>query len=527
MASNSKAMQEVQAIVEVIVEKGGRILAEKDLQRHLIHNAWEVTKEVTCSHLQMCFVPHDSNPMQDSLWMVEDEPPAPPSDIWLRKQLEVLDGRALQATATPNSPSLRRKTRAKVCVPSRLVNRRMSMLEYRSRVMPLSDSLKLDERDEDDEAFRQLWANRCARATRAEQAPEDPEEAQRRMRELQAWQREMGYTSGAGLTDRSTTLEETDRLPKMNNSIVFDITSAKASPREPEAKAVRGVTIASQESVQSHEVPQPRQPEEVVDGFVRLEDGQPSPLKTMRLQPGVVLECSGRTKSGPRSPNDPNHKAWKVYQGWIPEYSSHDQDVQSLSIDLDAMDLYHVSVDGAQEHLSPSLEELQVPRAEGCRPKSAHLLGRSESLASFPSRSTLLSANCWGQGRSAAAKVPGLKAPSASPAHKDSCSTAPRRSASQTPRSPGTHPLRSQPRNPRQKVALLGGHCGALVQPPLGATMGHGLLPSADCNMREAIKKGEFYYPTSQKDKPVLRASSLSRTRSAQSVQRKPTRAWK
>ena len=85
-------------------------------------------------------------------------------------------------------------------------------------------------------------------------------------------------------------------------------------------------------------------------------------------------------------------------------------------------------------------------------------------------------------------KVQGLYAPS-----RDCSSVLPLRSESRSrPQSAGSqrapHPLRSQPRQPRQKVPLLGGHGSPIVQPPLGATMGHGLLPS-ECTMREAVRK--------------------------------------
>lgn len=89
-------------------------------------------------------------------------------------------------------------------------------------------------------------------------------------------------------------------------------------------------------------------------------------------------------------------------------------------------------------------------------------------------------------------KVEGLYAPS-----RDCSSVLPARSESRSrPQSAGStrHPLRSQPRQPRQKVPVLGGHGSPIVQPPLGATMGHGLLPS-ESNMRDAVRKAPRALP--------------------------------
>ncbi|CAK9093416.1 Putative HNH endonuclease [Durusdinium trenchii] len=69
--ASSKAASE---IIEQIVHRGGHILSQHELQRRLIHNAWEVTQEVACSRLQMCFVPHDE---EQNTWTVEEDEPLP------------------------------------------------------------------------------------------------------------------------------------------------------------------------------------------------------------------------------------------------------------------------------------------------------------------------------------------------------------------------------------------------------------------------------------------------------------------
>jgi len=85
--------------------------------------------------------------------------------------------------------------------------------------------------------------------------------------------------------------------------------------------------------------------------------------------------------------------------------------------------------------------------------------------------------------------------------------------------------LRSQPRQPRQKPVVIGGHgfAAAPLAPPLGATMGHGLIPPENKTLKEAASKGQYYCPpkTSPKkadQKHMTRASSAGSIRRPQSA---------
>jgi len=532
------SLEAVAHIIDKIVERGGHILSDKELQRHVIHNAWEVTQEVACSRLQMCFVPHDE---EQNSWLLEDEPPPPTKDIWGRKQIEVLREKpnTLQENKSDPRLSRRRKTRAKAYVPGRLANRRQSLLLHKTRILPLSTSV--DEREGQDDAWRhefvQRYTRRLARAEAIARWEEEEHrrEEQRRQQEMQVLKREseeIENEEGFGHPpDNAIPADEMERLPKMNDSIHFDVKSCKVTPRDATEASGGRVLVSVQDTskADSHATDTSSLRK---DAFVRSELVQPNPLQTMRLQPGVVLECGGRKKAGPRPPLSPGHAVWKVYKGLAK------QEIHSGSMEL-TVDIELESSAGLDEEAkdllpdSPSSYRQEPPDWRSrlpSRPASAHaILGcRSESslAASLVSKTPATALNtAFGlldQGRSgvASSKVQGLLAP---PSQKDSL-VLPRRSADN--RTMGMNSgvnlgaLRSQPRNPRQKVALLGGHCapgGAIVQPPLGATMGHGLLPSSEANLREAAKKGEFYYPTTpvKADKPPRASSaSLSRTRS-------------
>lgn len=536
--ASSKAASE---IIEQIVHRGGHILSQHELQRRLIHNAWEVTQEVACSRLQMCFVPHDE---EQNTWTVEEDEPLPPArDIWLRKQIEVLkdeDNQAEIAEVKLSPRMRRRKTRVKAYAP-RLANRRQSLLLHQSRVTPLSACSSVEDR-EDEEVLRQVWLQRSARRanppcelSKREQAALRQEQERRRL-ELQVIQHEKGTTpstQGEGAVEAADNEpgedpfrdnEEVERLPKMMDSIRFDVRSVKATPRT-DLEEASACAASNEENAKLLEP----MSEVVADGFVRSDACQPSPW-AMRLQPGVVLEWRGRKKTGPCGPTA---GVWKVYKGHTEEPRV-DENETSRGTALDGR-----SRENDQEATdSPErVPELRGAWRQGLppRPASAHaILGcRSDSsiAASLVSKTPATALNTafgWleqGKSGGAPSKVQGrICAPP--PQRERPSSALPRRSESCTGAlGPGPQGvLRSQPRQPRQKVPLLGG-TGAIVQPPLGATMGHGLLP-AERNLREAVKKGEFYYPATSQVKVdqvrVTRAgsASLSRTRSAHALER-------
>eukprot|EP00439_Symbiodinium_sp_Y106_P043445 s1459_g5.t1 len=334
-------------------------------------------------------------------------------------------------------------------------------------------------------------------------------------------------------------------LPKMSDSMQFDIRSVKDSSSSaatciaesvdgsPEAKPGVRLKIAQEGKREAAPVSPPA--ENFIHGFEKTEGCQPSPLQTMCMQPGVVLECDGRKKYGPRPRRD--RMAWKDYNG---------EGQVMFDVYWDMGDLYdqNAGTEVVTSTESPTAKELaamvarpsttnleasqpcsdsakarpasalqaelraQLGRFEGLkRPASANLLGvRGESLFlnSKSAAAVVTAAVCWlGQGtRSgvpADSKVQGLKAPAALQQSSKQLADAPRpqritRSASCSTGIAQVSVLRSQPRKPRQKVVLIGGR-GLVVQPPLGATMGHGLLPN-ESNLREAVRKGEFYYPS-------------------------------
>ncbi|CAE7386022.1 unnamed protein product, partial [Symbiodinium microadriaticum] len=198
--ASPEALAAAGAAIEQILALGGRLLAEIALHRCVIHNAWESTREVACSRLQMCFVPHEETSAGEGLLKLEEEPPPPTKDIWGRKQIEVVRPRS--EAPSVSSPRRGRRSsivqggrRSSVVMPDRNQQRRASWLAIRSRVMPLGDDLDVDLEDPDESA-RQLWSQRAAQRTSFVQRVHEAEveakskEASLRFKELQVLSKE-------------------------------------------------------------------------------------------------------------------------------------------------------------------------------------------------------------------------------------------------------------------------------------------------------------------------------------------------
>mmetsp|Transcript_15985 Transcript_15985/g.37875 ORF Transcript_15985/g.37875 Transcript_15985/m.37875 type:complete len:558 (+) Transcript_15985:62-1735(+) len=546
--ASDEALGAASEIIDAIVSVGGKILTESVLRRNIIKNAWLATREVTCSRVQMCFVPHDESALEDG-WYPEEEIPPPDKDGWGRKQIEVV--RAKPQAAGDVSPTRRRRSSVMHVhrAPSRAQARRASWLAIRSRMSPLSTA---EEVEDPDDALRQLWIQRLAkRAAFAEQvamseAKVKSQEAQRRLREMQAFQKEHAEGTGSIAPSSIRAPAELERLPKMNDSMHFDIRSVKESSSSATtlAESLDGLSPeARSRTVKLAEDCYPVEPQGFTHGFEKLGTCQPSLLQTMDVVPGVVLECQGRRKFGPRV--RPDRPAWKDYQnGEAPILSNAGEPGEGeLAVEMEESTSEVATMqaprllprgDSSRDTTTSRPSSANPSRAkadfgEGMRrPASAHAgLGVSKSAAAV-----VTTAVCWlGQGTRSGmpvkSEVEGLKAPASPQQLAKRVADAPRprasRSASCSVLAQGV--LRSQPRNPRQKVVLIGGR-GLPPPPPLGATMGHGLLPN-EPNLRAAVRKGEFFYPAPCSGKADKQWAASPSVRSVAEKQRSMPRAWR
>lgn len=274
------------------------------------------------------------------------------------------------------------------------------------------------------------------------------------------------------------------------------------------------------------------------------------------MQRGVVLQCDGRTTAGPQAGGVGNRMAWSEYVNLVKAEGEQKDDNASEKTDVNEVCSSVPASPQAQVLTTRSRTASEVSQnynpAQVRRPHTAPRASQGPSQASQHPASPSSLASTTSKAAAAAATaaavvcaqslVPGMASPLVRPASAQSgpliqnspAQPAPgllaSRAAANAMASFGV--LRSQPRLPRQKVIGIGGHgChGAPVQPPLGATMGHGLLPAEDANIRSAVMKGEFYFP-SKPSKQVqfhgISRASLHRPQSASVLETRSRRSWK
>eukprot|EP00441_Pelagodinium_beii_P036923 CAMPEP_0197634308 /NCGR_PEP_ID=MMETSP1338-20131121/10434_1 /TAXON_ID=43686 ORGANISM="Pelagodinium beii, Strain RCC1491" /NCGR_SAMPLE_ID=MMETSP1338 /ASSEMBLY_ACC=CAM_ASM_000754 /LENGTH=654 /DNA_ID=CAMNT_0043206147 /DNA_START=74 /DNA_END=2038 /DNA_ORIENTATION=+ len=333
---------------------------------------------------------------------------------------------------------------------------------------------------------------------------------------------------------------------------------------------------------------------EFTDGCRKLEHAQPPLVETIQLERGVVLTSAGSRKAGVPAGGEGGRMAWREYvamsQGWAVQLEEQEElektgasSVPSLPVSPTATLAATTPKGSALAATTPAASRTGAttpaasrtnsqwfpdsPQASNwggsapsrSRPASAHPTAGGSSVGgllvspSFGSTSTRAAAaaatavaamcygSSWGQG---------VRPPPVQPVSAQSGPLAPNSPASPAPgllasraaagavASMGV--LRSQPRQPRQKPVVIGGHGfqGAPLAPPLGATMGHGLIPKDSRTLREAVTKGQYYCPpkTSLKkaDPRLTRASSAGSIRRPQSASvaegrrsHTPVRAWR
>lgn len=275
----------------------------------------------------------------------------------------------------------------------------------------------------------------------------------------------------------------------------------------------------------------------------------------MQLQRGVVLECSGRTTAGPKAGGVGNRMAWREYISLCKRKEDNASEKTGANERHGSVPTSPQAASTTARSRTASEVSQNMSPAQSRRPRSAPQTSQGTSHASqrpaCPSSpastnpkvataaaaaataAVVVCAQSWAPG-----VTPSLVRPSSAqsgPITQNSpAQPAPgllaSRSAANAVASFGV--LRNQPRLPRQKVIGIGGHgcSGSPVQPPLGATMGHGLLPAEDANIKFAVMKGEFYFPSKPSKQSQLHCgsrTSLQRPRSAGVLETRSQRAWR
>eukprot|EP00930_Biecheleria_cincta_P032312 TRINITY_DN22420_c0_g1_i1.p1 TRINITY_DN22420_c0_g1~~TRINITY_DN22420_c0_g1_i1.p1 ORF type:complete len:606 (-),score=114.38 TRINITY_DN22420_c0_g1_i1:136-1953(-) len=583
MSQKQAAAQAAVDVIETIISTGAKILWRSHQKREILRNTTEIACEVACSHLSMCFVPHDSSPLIDAPedWLMDDEPESAPLDSWARNVLEVVRKPQRSDDATVRMGSNRRtrpRANSQSSAEAALQKKNPSV---GSRMTPLHEARRPPQEVAWEESLRTLWAQHAAaRAIEQEDIDRSKhEEANKESRARAAVMEELKErrpfafdSSGRVMFFEFPVVERFPKLPPAAPDYEVTVKHAGRLPsEEKQVASCSQATAANSSNEIAERSAQPAQrrqtsrvslwsgkkqktpPEVFTDGCRRLEHAQPPLAETMQLQRGVILECGGRTTTGPTAGGVGNRMAWREYVNLCKE----DNASQKTEV-YEACGLVPASPQ-AQATTARSWTASEVSQnpdpAQGRRPHTAPQATKGPSQASQHAASpSALASNTSKAAVAAAAAttaaavvcahswVPGVASPLVRPVSAQSgplvqnspAQPAPgllaSRAAANAMASFGV--LRSQPRLPRQKVINIGGHgcSGAPVQPPLGATMGHGLLPTEDTNIRSAVMKGEFYFPSKPSKQAQFNGgsrASLHRPQSASVLETRSRRSWR
>jgi len=298
-----------------------------------------------------------------------------------------------------------------------------------------------------------------------------------------------------------------DRLPKVQEVVPYYVKrdprakgtdndaspgKGKDSPAGKKAASQRGRKRFDRSSKKMDE-------DDFPDGFSKLQHGQPPILETMVVKPGVVLDVYGKSKAGPAMANTGSGMSRKEYVALTEKEVAYEAQFSSLS-DPSA----EHGADSGSPHGGPPGTAGSVPRSlDGGG--GGHVGGASSGEAADGTLPPIPGATSRDRSRggTASGSRGGTAAlPAEEKKNKSEVQVAPP-APSMHVRAKKMQAIGHLGQPPRLHVAPLGGPYGyGVAQPPLGATMGHGLV-------RHGSAKESYFFPKSIPEMPeLLRATS-------------------
>mmetsp|Transcript_146786 Transcript_146786/g.273352 ORF Transcript_146786/g.273352 Transcript_146786/m.273352 type:complete len:638 (-) Transcript_146786:76-1989(-) len=530
------AEEEVATYIEGILTEGGHLLWQKYLQRKAFPFAAETGIDALTSQLRMCFVAHDPGESESQKeWELEEEPVPGDIDNWARMHLAV---RRLQRREPGDETVLLGRPRTGDGTRRNNIRTRVSDARGRARGQGRSDKSEArswgvqDEVftvDEDEEKLREAKAQEEQRKRDKENklklAEKQKEDEQRK---VQALHEEMARKQHTFDSEGNIIWVEEikmDRLPKVQEFFPYDI---KKDPRSrdrldetlkakaaasPTAKKKADKTNARRKARFDRSSKKKEDEDDFPDGFSKLKHGQPPILETMVVKPGVVLDSGGKQKAGPAMSHAGGGMSRKEYVAWT------EQEGAKEAAFNQSADSKGEGADGKGDDSPKGPGGPGGPRPPGTAP--AAIGGTAEDPAaagSAPGASNGAAGAAGSQGAPGLGdtlppiggrtpKVAGLPGsrPGTSGSRPGSVAGEKVEGVQKAPSAPPIH-LRQKKmeavghlgRHPRLHIAPLGGPYGfAAAPPPLGATMGHGLL-------RSGSAKEAYFFPSGNPEMPDL-----------------------
>jgi len=530
------AEEEIATYIDGILTEGGYLLWQKYLQRKAYPFAADTAIDALTSQAKMCFVAHDPGEEDNEKdWMLEEEPAPGDIDNWARMHLAVRRPRQREPgdadRERPRSNNMRR---------NQTLRTRVSDARGRGRGKPGSDKSESrsfgiqDERggvvDEEEEKLRdakqQEEARRRDKENKARLAEKQKEEEQRRVQALHEEMSKKQHTFDSEGNIIWVEEIKQERLPKVQEIFPFGIkkdprsrdrldetmnlgkatASPQAKKKARDANARRKARFDRSSKLKENE-------DDFPDGFSKLKHGQPPILETMVVKPGVVLDSGGKQKAGPAMSHAGGGMSRKEYVAWT------EQEGAKEAAFNQSADSKGEGADGKGDDSPKGPGGPGGPRPPGTAP--AAIGGTAEDPAaagSAPGASNGAAGAAGSQGAPGLGdtlppiggrtpKVAGLPGsrPGTSGSRPGSVAGEKVEGVQKAPSAPPIH-LRQKKmeavghlgRHPRLHIAPLGGPYGfAAAPPPLGATMGHGLL-------RSGSAKEAYFFPSGNPEMPDL-----------------------
>lgn len=511
----SAAESACEEAVESILTEGGRLLFESYIERKSFPFASEAISEVLVAELRMCFVRCDAgeplftpaacsrplpssppspspsglddseppsapppNPVARTGWALEPEPARCRIDTWARacvpvrrrpKAVPVVEddrkrSRGTNASKYSTASTARSPSRAGGAASSDHAQGRAAA-PSKPILIPLTEER---EEDEEEAGLREMKEREAKRKREEEariqrKAAEEAEEAARHAQvKEQMKNKPFTYDSNGNIIWVQPL--KTNKMPSTNPAPTYSFkkdvqsseSSASASAKPPARGAPKGVRRPS---------PKKKQEGGFTDSFKKFPAQQPSALETMTMAPGVELSERGHRKRGvevPRPPGQPMSR--KEYEDMVHANTGYSSSAPFVDPRAPA----------------PAAASQAPPAPSGGSVASAVLTPRGSAMGG--------AGKDEGQGLKAVRKPDSgaqmVPHPPASPRPVQPAAPPTFRRA-QMKRDALGFALSTRERVPTGTASRYP-NCAA--QPPLGATMGHGLVPGGQ-------KQEEFYFP--------------------------------
>jgi hypothetical protein len=517
------AEEVVVGIIDDILTEGGHVLWQKYLQRKAFPFAAETATDALVSQVRMCFVAHDRGEPEDEIdledWKLEPEPMPSEVDNWTRMHLTVrTKQKKFVNDLTPASPPTRNLEKKRTRVSDAPVRNKSGVgrdKQPESRSYDIKEEAYLDEEEERlRDARQQEETKRRQRENTVRQNEKDKELDQQRVQALheEMSRRQHTFDSDGGLIWVEDL--KLDRLPKVQEVVPFYVKKDPRAKIDADANSGKGKDSPANKQKQQRAAKRRNdrssrgkaEEDEFPDGFSKLQHGQPPILETMVVKPGVVLDVYGKSKSGPPLTVPTGGSMSRKEYVALTE--------KEVAVEAQFGSMSDPSAEHGGDPNTPhgggppgTAGSRNIGNAEGGGGERS-LEGGDNTLPPIDGRMSSTGGSAQGRRPGAGGSHPSGGASASAKAgeemekSKSEVQMAPS-APSMSVRSKKMQAIGHLGQPPRLHVAPLGGPYGfGLAAPPLGATMGHGLV-------RHGSMKEAYFFPSAAPEMPsLLKANS-------------------